>query len=72
MKLGWQQITWQGSTVLSGDFNAHSRQSKSRFTEQWDAVFWKVITEENGLVIGNDNWATQYQKREDLERKWII
>jgi endonuclease/exonuclease/phosphatase family metal-dependent hydrolase len=71
-KLRWQRIIRQGCTVLAGDLNAHSKRWDPRCTEQRDAVFLEDILDENGLEIGNDDRATHYWKREDLEGKSII
>jgi len=58
--------------VLAGDFNAHSKRWDPRCTEPRDAVFWEDIIDENGLEIRNDDRATHYWKRGDLEVKSVI
>ena len=68
-KLRLQRIIRQGCTVLSGDFNAHSKRWDPRCIKPRDAVIWEDITDKNGLEIGNDDWATQYWKRGVLEGK---
>jgi len=66
-KLNWQRVIRQGSTVLAGDFNAHSIRWDPRCQVQRDAAFWADVIDENGLEIGNDGEATHHWTREGHE-----
>jgi len=71
-KLNWQRVIQLGSTVLAGDFNAHSIRWDPRCQVQRDAVFWEDVIEENGLEIGNDGEATHHWTREGHEAESVI
>ena len=71
-KLNWQRVIWQGSTVLAGDFNAHSKRWDARCQVQRDAAFWEDVIDENGLEIGNGGRPTHHWTREDQEGKSVI
>jgi len=46
-KLNRQRVIRQGSTVLAGDFIAHSKQWDPRCQVQRDANFWECVIDEN-------------------------
>jgi len=71
-KLNWQRVIRQGSTVLAGDFNAHSIRWDPRCQVQRDAAFWEDVIDENGLEIGNDGEATHHWTREGHEGESVI
>jgi hypothetical protein len=53
-KLNWQRVIWRGSTVLTGDFNAHSKQCHPRCRVVWNTTFGEGTFDKNGQEIGND------------------
>jgi len=71
-KLNWQRAIRQGSTVLAGDFNAHSIRWNPRCPVQWDAVFWEEVIDQNCLEIGNDGEATHHWTSEGHEGESVI
>jgi len=71
-KLRWQRIIRQGHTVLAGDINAHSKCWDPRCTEPRYAVIWEDIIDGNGLEFGNDDRATHFWTRGDLQGKSVI
>jgi len=68
-RLSWQEIIRHGGggTVLAGDFNAHSQRCDPRCTERRDAAYWDDITDEHGLVLGNDDRPTHNWTRNESE-----
>jgi len=58
--------------VLTGDCNPHHSRWNPGCHPQWNAVFWQIIMDKDGLDIGNQGWLTQYWKREDHEGELII
>jgi hypothetical protein len=71
-KLNWQRVIRQGSTILAGDFNAHSIRWDPRCQVQRDAAFWEDVIDENGLEIGNEGEATHHWTREGHEGESVI
>jgi len=71
-KLDRQRVIRQGSTILAGDFKAHSILWDPRWQVQRDAVFWVDVIDENGLEIGNDGEATHHWTREGHEGELVI
>ena len=71
-RLNCQGVVRQGSTVLAGDFNAHSIRWDPRCQVQQNAVFWEDLIDENGLEIGNDGEATQHWTKEGHEGQSVI
>jgi len=68
----WRRVIWQGSTVLAGDFNAHSIRWDPRCQVQRDAAFWEDVIDENRLQIGNNGEATHHRTRERHEGESVI
>ena len=71
-KLKWQRVMRQGSTVLAGDFNAHSSRWDPECQVQRNAMLWKDVIDENGLEIGNDGRATHHWTRKGHEGESVI
>jgi len=71
-KLDWRRVIRQGSTVLAGDFNAHSIRWDPSCQVQRDAAFWEDVIDENGLEIGNDGEAAHHWTREGHEGESVI
>jgi len=63
----------QGSTVLTGDYNAHSTRWDPRCQVQRDVAFWEGLIDEYGLEIGNeDGAATHHRTREGHEGESVL
>jgi len=71
-KLDCQRVLPQDSTVLGGDFNAHSKRWDPRCQVQRDVTFWESVIDENGLEIRNDGRPTHHWTREDQEGESVI
>jgi hypothetical protein len=71
-KLRWQRIIRQGCTMHAGDFNTHSKRCDPMCTKQQDVVFWEDIIDENGLEIGNDDWATHDWKEKTSKANQLL
>jgi len=73
-RMSWQRIIKQGggSTVLAGDFDAHSQTWDTRFTERRDTAYWEDIIHEHGLLIGNDDRPSHHCTRNECEGWSII
>jgi len=71
-KLNWQRVIRQRSTVLAGDFNAHSRRWDPRCRGLRNVAFWEEMIDENELEIGNDGQSTHNWTREGHEGKSVI
>ena len=68
----WRRLMPQGSTILAGDFNAHSIQWDPRCQVQRDAGFREDMIDENGLEIGNDWETTHHRTRQGHEGESVI
>jgi hypothetical protein len=71
----WQKIIKLGrrlSTLLGGDFNAHSELWEQRCTERTEAIYWEEITDGTGLVIGKDDGPTHNLTRNESDSTSIF
>jgi hypothetical protein len=57
MRQDWKKVIRQGggSTVLTGDLNAHSQCWDLRCTEWREAIYWDATIDKHRLVIGHDD-----------------
>ena len=70
--LNWHRVIRQGSSVLAGDFNAHSKRWDPRCQVQRNATFWEDVIDSNGLEIENDPRLTHQGPRDDQEAESVI
>jgi hypothetical protein len=71
-KLDWWRVIREGSTVLTGNFNAHSIRWDSRCHVQRDDAFWEDVFDENGLEIGTDGEGTPHWTIDGHEGESVI
>jgi len=72
LKLNLLRVIQLGGTVLTGDFNTHSKHWDPRCQVNQNAAFWEDVIDENGLEIGNDDRSTHHWARENQEGDLVI
>ena len=70
--LNWQRVIQWRSTILTGDFNAHSKRWDRRCQVLRNAAFWEDVIDQNGLEIRNNGRPTHHWTREGQEGESVI
>ena len=65
--LNWERVIRQGSIVLEGDFNAHTKQWDTRCQVQQNTAFCEGVIDDKGQEIGNDSRPTHHWTREEQQ-----